>query len=53
MSYQERELAAPSRLGSDVEVIVTALQWLGRDGGGSPTLLVVGYLHHGIRYVPL
>ena len=53
MSYQERALTTPSRLGSDEDVVVTALHWLGRGGGGSPTLLVVGYMHHGIRYAPL
>ena len=54
MSYQEREisLSRPSRLGSDddEEVLVTALHWSGRNGGGSPALLIVGYMHHGIQY---
>ena len=51
MSYQEREITLPSRPGSDdEEILVTALHWSGRNGGGSPALLIVAYMHHGIRY---
>ncbi|KAI1790680.1 WD40-repeat-containing domain protein, partial [Ganoderma leucocontextum] len=53
MSYHEREvtLSELSELGPDEDVpVVTALHWSGRDGGGAPTLLIVGYIQHGIRY---
>lgn len=53
MSYQEREVTLPeqSALGPEGEVlVVTALHWSGRDGSGSPTLLIVSYINHGIRY---
>lgn len=53
MSYQEREvtLSDPSNPTSEEDVLVTALHWSGAKDGGSPNLLIVGYMHHGIRYV--
>lgn len=51
MSYQEREVTLFGPSDDDEDVLITALHWSGRDGGGSPTLLIVGYMNHGIRYV--
>ena len=55
MSYQEREiiLPDPSELASEEDILVTALHWSGTNGGKLASLLIVGYLHHGIRYVQI
>ncbi|PIL33262.1 hypothetical protein GSI_04712 [Ganoderma sinense ZZ0214-1] len=53
MSYEEHEITLSWPPGAvpeeNEEVLVTALHWSGRNGGGSPALLIVGYMHHGIR----
>nr|VWO94124.1 G-protein comlpex beta subunit CpcB [Ganoderma boninense] len=51
MSYQEREvtLTNPPELVPEKNVVVTALHWSANNDGGSASLLIVGYMHHGIR----
>ena len=54
MSYQEREVMFPDLADSRIEkdMVVTALHWSGgSDGVSPPSLLIVGYMHHGIQYV--
>ena len=53
MSYQERELSLPASSDMDPqvddEVLITGVDWSGNNGDGQPSLLVVSYMHHGIR----